>query len=390
MTEFKHSTEEEVITAVKRVNKCRGNIVITQPFYGFLLTMMDMVPTEKYPHAATNGKVIYFNPKSVSNFTDDELTGVLMHEITHCIYLHVSPERRLSRDPKIWNYAIDYVTNYELKSMHYILPTWVLYSDEYGGKNAEQVYDILIKKRNGEGEGEGSGVEEEGAGFDSHIFESGIDWDDMADRVYTAYKMTSDMQEGHGHLPEGIENWIKNIKKSKIPWSRILHRYIGEALAKDDYSYSRCNRRFLSQEIYLPDLRSYKLGKAVLAVDTSGSTVYNEDLPMFAGEIQKISHLIDKITVITCDAAVHEVVDLFNFSEFFSKIKFLGGGGTDFRPVFEKLEDSPPNLLIYLTDGWGSYPEKAPDYPVIWCLTEGGSVESIPFGVVVKLPRAHD
>lgn len=46
-----------------------------------------------------------------------------------------------------------------------------------------------------------------------------------------------------------------------------------------------------------------------------------------------------------------------------------GQGGTDFRPVFDYVEQLRQkkeliNLkrLIYLTDGFGTFPEKKPDY----------------------------
>ena len=46
-----------------------------------------------------------------------------------------------------------------------------------------------------------------------------------------------------------------------------------------------------------------------------------------------------------------------------------GFGGTDFRPVFqwaEELEarEGPVRGLIYLTDAFGVFPEKPPDFPV--------------------------
>jgi predicted metal-dependent peptidase len=66
-----------------------------------------------------------------------------------------------------------------------------------------------------------------------------------------------------------------------------------------------------------------------------------------------------------------------------------GGGGTDFRPFFEKLneceEDELPQLAIYLTDGFGTFP-KQPDYPVLWVVNVGGlPSKQIPCGEVIRL-----
>jgi predicted metal-dependent peptidase len=61
-----------------------------------------------------------------------------------------------------------------------------------------------------------------------------------------------------------------------------------------------------------------------------------------------------------------------------------GGGGTDFRPVFEWVEQNQlmPACLIYLTDlCCHSYPAP-PDYPVLW-VTE--SRRTAPFGETVRI-----
>ena len=178
------------------------------------------------------------------------------------------------------------------------------------------------------------------------------------------------------------------MRKSKVKWERIFHRYVGEALAKDDFSYERCNRRLMGQDIYLPDLRNHIIGHVVLAIDTSGS-ITAKILEQFSAELAKISHLVDEVTVMTCDAQVHEVVKVRKMEDFMKKIEFKGGWGTDFRPVFKEVEDRKitPELLIYLTDAWGSFPEKAPQYPVIWTLTTGSNKNGIPWGSVVEMPQ---
>jgi predicted metal-dependent peptidase len=61
-----------------------------------------------------------------------------------------------------------------------------------------------------------------------------------------------------------------------------------------------------------------------------------------------------------------------------------GGGGTDFRPVFDRIaeEPEPPNALVYLTDLYGSFPDQAPAYPVIWAANND---QTGPFGETVHL-----
>ena len=59
---------------------------------------------------------------------------------------------------------------------------------------------------------------------------------------------------------------------------------------------------------------------------------------------------------------------------------------TDFRPVFRKIENLGihPKVLVYVTDTYGTFPEKAPPYPVLWLVTAEGNKNNCPFGTVVS------
>jgi len=362
--------------ANKKMSDLKAILLLKQPFYGVLLSMTDFIPEATIPTMATDGVRIFFNPKYVLELSDDERKGVLMHEISHCIYLHCTPKRRLNRDPKRWNVATDFVVNLELKDMKYTLPANVLLDEKYRNMNAEQTYDALPKDI--------SDMET----LDTHMNSADEEWDDMEDRVISAYEMTKDFyaDKNHGNLPGGITRWVDKMRKAKVKWERIFHKYVGQALAKDDYTYERCNRRLLSQDIYLPDLRNHIIGNVVVAVDTSGS-ITKKIIETFAAELYKVSHLVEEVTVITCE--VHEVVKIRKMDDFMKKIKFLGGGGTDFRPAFRTIEDMRviPELFIYLTDLYGTFPDKVPPYPVLWVAICEGNVDSVPFGQVTVMPE---
>ena len=65
-------------------------------------------------------------------------------------------------------------------------------------------------------------------------------------------------------------------------------------------------------------------------------------------------------------------------------IEIRGGGGTNFKPAFNWVEeqDSNPDLLMYFTDAEGVFPEAEPMYPVLW-LVKGK--ENVPFGQRIQL-----
>ena len=133
-------------------------------------------------------------------------------------------------------------------------------------------------------------------------------------------------------------------------------------------------RRHVWQGIYLPSMRTEQI-KAVVAIDTSGSTA--NDLGKFFAELVELMNSFGRyeLTVIQCDAAIQRV-DTFSDTKTISanhKWEVAGGGGTDFRPVFDyaaKKLPEPPELLIYFTDGCGTAPKVKPPYPVLWVLTQ--------------------
>jgi predicted metal-dependent peptidase len=66
-----------------------------------------------------------------------------------------------------------------------------------------------------------------------------------------------------------------------------------------------------------------------------------------------------------------------------------GGGGTSFEPFFAHVESTRgevQRVLVYLTDGYGTFPKERPAEPVLWVVTAGGlASEQFPFGDVARL-----
>jgi predicted metal-dependent peptidase len=128
---------------------------------------------------------------------------------------------------------------------------------------------------------------------------------------------------------------------------------------------------------------SSDLLRIVIAIDTSGS-VDESLLAEFLGEINSImqSYPNYEIDIITADAKVqsHEVF----FPGESLNYEISGGGGTDFRPVFEYIDSyiDYPTLLLYFTDGMGTYPNGDVNYDVLWIMPEE---KDVPFGEVVTL-----
>jgi predicted metal-dependent peptidase len=67
------------------------------------------VATLNLPTAGTQGTMYFWNPKFILKQSIKGLRIVCAHEAWHAIYMH--PMRRGSRNPKLWNIAVDYIVN---------------------------------------------------------------------------------------------------------------------------------------------------------------------------------------------------------------------------------------------------------------------------------------
>jgi predicted metal-dependent peptidase len=126
-----------------------------------------------------------------------------------------------------------------------------------------------------------------------------------------------------------------------------------------------------------------ELLKIVVAIDTSGS-IDTKLLAIFFAHFQAIMESFKsyEIDLIECDAKIQEH-HLFYPGDTI-EYKDVGGGGTDFRPVFEYVDRhiSDVQLLIYFTDGFGTFPEKEPMFDTLWVMPEKVCV---PFGDILTI-----
>lgn len=122
-----------------------------------------------------------------------------------------------------------------------------------------------------------------------------------------------------------------------------------------------------------------------IAVDTSGSCSV-ETVNRFFAEIQRI--LIDRenffrrmnVHIFQCDSMIQDyrVVRSFDdWKDYREKLRIIGRGGTNFTPVFDRIEKleakgeiAELKGLLYFTDGDGVYPKRRPHYETAFVFTD--------------------
>src|SRR5580658_1298288 len=135
----------------RRLTAARASLVLDHPFFGALALRMDVQEEtrDRTRTMATDGRSIFYHQDFVTGCSDQELIGLMAHEVMHPAMQHHT--RRGDRDPGLWNEAGDYAINPILTEAGFVLPGTPLLNPRYCGMTAEQIYEALDDFRTGEG-----------------------------------------------------------------------------------------------------------------------------------------------------------------------------------------------------------------------------------------------
>jgi len=187
-----------------------------------------------------------------------------------------------------------------------------------------------------------------------------------------------------GKLSGDVERAIKDSREAVLDWRALLREHITNSVP-DDVSWLRPDKRYLWRGIYLPGAVRENVGYIGLAIDTSGS-VSPQELQAFAAEAEGILREArpERLDVVYCNTAITGEQSFEPDDDVVLKPR--GGGGTAFKPVFDRFETDPPLCLVYVTDlatrDWHLVTD--PGYPVLWC-TPAHIHATAPFGDTVRL-----
>lgn len=373
-----HSDKEPMSPAdEKRVDrllaKARTALVLEHPFIGYIALNMPFKIDYTIRTAMTNGKEVRYNPYFMDAFGDEERKFVVAHECMHPMLDHTF--RRGERQHSRWNKAGDYVINQLLtdesigKMPQFGLRDAQLY--QAGKQTTDGIYNLLPD----EDDTESMDDCVDGAGSPADLAQQQAEWKVRVAQAAQAAKMM-------GKMSGGLERLVKGVLTPKVDWRNVLRKFV-EKCRTDERSWTRPNRRFLSQGIYMPSISGETLGEIVIAVDCSGS-IDDKALAQFAGEINAIKE--DGRPV--CIHLVYFDSEVSHYEKYGRdddlNIQSHGGGGTAFSPVFAYLEEHAiePVACVFLTDLCCDDFGDAPSYPVLWVSTHKGDA---PFGEIVLM-----
>lgn len=389
------------------------------PFFATLSLFTHFKFTDNIPTAATDGKDVYLNPDFFLPLSPQQKEGLILHELLHAALLH--PLRSRTRHQKLWNIAADMVVNLMIKNeKHFDLPdkgvfppeNWqqlgLKQKPEWEKLSVEEIYELLLKApkdvqdslklpekyldllpngiivNNGNNAPQSSNLKDKISSISLHDeTELRHHWQNAMQQAIAVARHSK-----QGNFPAGIERQIGEISESQLDWRSYLWRY----LVQTPNDFQGFDRRFVGRGLYLESL----VGESVqvyVAIDTSGS-IDNQEMKMFLGEVIGIlnayPHL--KCSLYYADADIYGPYDINKHDEIPTP---QGGGGTSFIPFFEAVEkerdfnSEGEGVCVYLTDGYGDFPENPPSLPTLWVVPPGGlDLKQFPFGEAVRLLSA--
>ncbi len=379
---------------MEKITKARAALVLSQPFFGSLALHLRPVADPSVETMETDGRSLFANPGFVDGLSFDQLTGVIAHEVMHLACAHHA--RRGGRDPRRWNVACDYAINGLLLEAGFVLPEGRLHDPNYDGLSAEEIY-ARLPQEDGDGGGDGTsngpnapspadpggcGGVRDAPGHDggraspAELSQAAKDWQIAALQAAQTAKAA-------GKLPGAMARLVEGLRNPSVDWREVLRCFV-QTTARNDYRWFPPNRRYVAMGLYLPSLRSEELGPIVIAVDTSGS-ISEDVVAAFSAEISAILEDCrpEAIHILYCDTEIAGTETL-SPDDLPLDLKPAGGGGTDFRPPFDLVEECgiAPACLIYLTDLVSRHFPQPPDYPVLWASTTD---RTAPFGETLRV-----
>jgi Schitoviridae HNH endonuclease len=198
---------------------------------------------------------------------------------------------------------------------------------------------------------------------------------------------TLEQMRNQGKMAGALQRMFQEILEPKVPWAEHLRTIFARKVGQGGYNWRKGDRRFIAQDVFLPSRSGAQAGWIAVWGDVSGS-ISEAEMCKYLAELAGIIEDANprRLTVYWCDDAVQRVDELQDFSDLenIKHVGITGGGGTSVDPVFAAIAEEleTPEVFIGFTDGYVTFPARAPSYHVIWASI---SDHTYPWGDVVRI-----
>lgn len=348
----------------KRLEKIRVQFLFDHPFLSVLALSLPM-HFQDNPHEVfeTDGMKIFVDESKVPSFNDAQLKYTYAHILLHILLKH--PFRMKERDGKLWNRCSDIVINLLLSDFERVgeRPKNEVMMEKFRDKSVEEVYHTLYQENP---EGEGTPDEENPQEQKLDLIENEGDTQAAMEEIDAVIVQAMGAAQKQGNIPVSFLEVIHEVIRPKIDLETLLYTYMTESFFDKESDFSRPNRRFIHQDLYLPGYRQEQ-NRLVLyiALDRSMS-IDQKTFSKFLGIIDAVLRMSTdfKVTVIPFDDMVDSTkIITYETQDILPKISFeKGNGGTEFKPLLTYLQGATElnATLMVLSDGFFKIEEAPP------------------------------
>lgn len=364
----------------------KRKMLVKYPFFGSVVTNVDYKESKDIIAAATDGKIIYYNPDFLNELNISEQIFIFAHEVCHIAFNHIL--RSENKDNDLWNIATDAVINQFLKRDGLTMVQGGVDIKEAINYDVETLYEKLLQNK----QSLESDKSKQDVGHDSHeLWEQAVkkykeeNVNEKKDKTGLEKKQEELEKTGEkdafkknleekkkqleglkeeilkqslqaGTLANGDVRSISDIGTSKpiIDWRYALR----EAIKYDvDWSYKNA---IIEDDIIKANLEEQPIPETEIVLDTSDS-INNKLLRGFLRECKNILKQ-SRLKVGCFDTKFYGFHEIKTLSDIDNMI-LEGGGGTNFEVAVNAFTRRVENKIIF-TDGYASMPNTSID--VIW------------------------
>jgi len=356
-----------------RLEKIRVQFLFDHPFLSVLaLSILHKYQSNPHILFETDGVSIRIDESKTLGYDDARLKYLYAHVLLHILLKH--PFRMKGRDKPTWNRSCDIVIGLLLGDFKRVgsADDEAMVIESFRDKSVEEVYNALYRESD---EGEGTHSEDNPTQQKMDIIENEGDTKVAEEEIDALIIQAMGAARKQGNIPASLLEMFDEVTKPSIDLHTLLHTYMSESFFDKESDFSRPNRRFIHQELYLPGYR-YDRNRLSLFIFLDRSMSINAEVfSRFLGIIDaivRISHDFE-VSVIPFDeqVAIEEMVS-YDAQGMLPNIRFAkGNGGTQFDPVLEYLDThaGEKNLAVILSDGYFTV-DKSPTVQTLFLLSE--------------------
>lgn len=376
----------------------------------------------------SDGKKLYYNALYLLEKYKDCPDGVVcsfLHIVVHCLFQH--PLQAKEHEEKYWNLAADiavtdvirefcipnlvqYIPEKCFAVMNILRHEVVIMSAEHiyrylqdNGNHLEQLCNMTMDKIANLFERDCHDLwRYDGSNHpysSSETAKLSEEWKETAENVMFAIQKFSEL---YGSLSGNFTQNLQKLVRDNYNYSLFLRKFaVIEENTKinteefDIVYYTYGLRQFKNIPLIEPlEYREdYQVRDFVIAIDTSGSCsgeLVQKFIRKTYNILKRTENFARKIVIhiIQCDSKIqkdYRLTSLQELEQYMSHMQLKGFGGTDFRPVFQYVNNLITNNeftklcgLIYFTDGYGIFPEKPPRYKTAFVFVDRENNVTVP------------